>query len=304
MAEGEWTCYRRNYFQMSLAYTCTDNKTGQEMNSANLPNLSITDPHARPGQPSILISGFAVCVSARIASGERKIELVQHTAKRDKGPQIIPTPRKLTNGGNPHLASSLKIATFERMQFKTATANNGKKRAAQQFYTMTIELYAVSAYDGSFILAGFCESNCLVVRGRSPGHYVEGSRQCISPSIRASTNSYDSYDASPRTPVSSIPSPLMALPFQQTTPLMSESVLPMSGSLLTSGASDVFVLSQHTPSVMDNSFTNYSPEFLTNNMWAGSNLSGNNPGMSYDLGARVPLSPPKSSDLLYNSVMF
>lgn len=34
------------------------------------------------------IEGFGICVSARVANGEKKIELVQQTAKRDKGPQM------------------------------------------------------------------------------------------------------------------------------------------------------------------------------------------------------------------------
>jgi hypothetical protein len=307
---------------MSLAYSCTDSKTGVEMNPENLSNLSITDPQATAmGQPSIPISGFAICVSARIASGDRKIDLVQHTPKRDKGPQIIPTPRVIPNGGNPHqpFASSgpssvnTGIATFERMQFKTATANNGKRRAAQQFYAITIELYAVSAWDGSFILAGYSESNCLVVRGRSPGHYVDGGG-VMSPSLRQSSTGYE---GSPQTPMSSFNSPMTAMSYQVTTPQMSESVLPMTGSLLTNSESDVFVLSQHsTPGMVDvGTFSNYSPDYLTQNLWADSAALGvgtPGDGMSYDLGfngakgmgygiSGMPLSPPKSSSLFYDS---
>jgi hypothetical protein len=140
----------------------------------------------------------------------------------------------------------------------------------------------------------------------------------MSPSMRSTTNTYD---GSPRTPLSSFSSPAMSLSYQ-TTPQMSESVLPMSGSLLNSGdSSDVFVLSQHTPSaVMDvNSFTNYSPDYLTQNLWADSSIGVNGPdflrqttgydvagaqggdGMAYDLSFDpvLPLSPPKSSSVFF-----
>jgi hypothetical protein len=309
LAEGEWTCYRRNYFQISLAYSCTDAETGEEMTPENLKNLVISDP-AVMGQNSIPISGFAMCVSARIASGERKIDLVQHTPKRDKGPQIIPTPRQLINGGNPHQpfsaggpSGNTSVATFERMQFKTATATNGKRRVAQQFYTITIELYAVSAWDGSFILAGYSESNCLVVRGRSPGHYVEGGL-LLSPSMRAS-HSLDT--GSPQTPISSFSSP-MAFPtnVMSLTPQMSESILPVGASLLSTHAnSDVFVLSQHPTHQTFNPYNPVQSLWADNSMPTAEAMEGRNYGGDYDFtiqkgvaggyAGEMPITP-KSTD--------
>lgn len=64
-------------------------------------------------------------------------------------------------------------ATFERIQFKTATANNGKRRAAQQYYFLLVELLADvgSQHPDRWIKVAFRMSAPLVVRGRSPSHY-------------------------------------------------------------------------------------------------------------------------------------
>lgn len=66
--------------------------------------------------------------------------------------------------------------TFERIQFKQATANNGKRRAAQQYYRLVIELHAHVGELGrrvadQWLKAAHRKSARLVVRGRSPEHY-------------------------------------------------------------------------------------------------------------------------------------
>lgn len=80
------------------------------------------------------------------------------------------------------------IAVFDRIQFKSATANNGKRRAAQQYYHLIVELYADMGQNSSTNAGGVTSapsqdnwvkiayriSAPMVVRGRSPGHYAEG----------------------------------------------------------------------------------------------------------------------------------
>ncbi|KAL9083808.1 MAG: hypothetical protein Q9165_008367 [Trypethelium subeluteriae] len=69
--------------------------------------------------------------------------------------------------------------TFERIQFKSATANNGKRRAAQQYYTLIVELYADvrdinrSGSRPEWVKIAQRISAQVVVRGRSPSHYQE-----------------------------------------------------------------------------------------------------------------------------------
>jgi meiosis-specific transcription factor NDT80 len=66
--------------------------------------------------------------------------------------------------------------TFERIQFQKATANNGKRRAQQQFFHIVVQLSAnVHPVKGEkdWVLVAEKVSDPMVVRGRSPGHYKD-----------------------------------------------------------------------------------------------------------------------------------
>ncbi|KAI9094949.1 hypothetical protein DFS34DRAFT_627882 [Phlyctochytrium arcticum] len=172
LADNDWTCYRRNYFQVSSAFTAT-NQHNQEVDLPCIMEMN---------NQLYSVTGFALGISARVANGEKRIDLVQHTPKRDKGPQLVPQPKTVRSGGNPHqyngIGTNQLVATFERLQFKTATANNGKRRAAQQYYILIINLYAQTE-DGQQYKIAVTESAPLVVRGRSPGHYADGNLDAL-----------------------------------------------------------------------------------------------------------------------------
>jgi hypothetical protein len=89
---------------------------------------------------------------------------------------MVPQLKLVQPGGNPHqyggANSTENIVTFERLQFKSATANNGKRRAAQQYYCIIVDLYAQTE-TGALVKIATTESAPLVVRGRSPGHYTD-----------------------------------------------------------------------------------------------------------------------------------
>jgi len=218
-----WTCYRRNYFSVQCSYTLSPHCSNRAM---------YLNKSGGKGQEQI--QAMAMCLSAAVdGSTGKHIELVQHTPKRDKGPQtaiqitkLAPTPPggKLTNlhhadpqgythGLAPFGQSSNASAfappflplqnvqdsssaqhqdaqcgyspqptsptahqhTFERIQFKSATANNGKRRAQQQYYHLIIELYVDvrNSHDRSpnWVKVAQRASSQVVVRGRSPSHY-------------------------------------------------------------------------------------------------------------------------------------
>ncbi|KJX92196.1 p53-like transcription factor like protein [Zymoseptoria brevis] len=72
--------------------------------------------------------------------------------------------------------------TFERVQFKQATANNGKRRASQQYFHLVVELFADVCKENSdtpnWVKVAHRVSEKIVVRGRSPSHYQnEGQHQ-------------------------------------------------------------------------------------------------------------------------------
>ncbi|KAJ3195079.1 hypothetical protein HK101_001121 [Irineochytrium annulatum] len=172
--ENDWTCYRRNYFQLTCAFSSLD----ENGNALELPCV-MRDPK----NPDVLhqVTGFCVSMGARVANGEKIIEIVQHTPKRDKGPQTVPTAQPILPGGNPFdfagaATANPSVVTFERCQFKSATANSVKRKAAlKQYYVIVVELIAVTA-TGLQIPAARIESLNLVVRGRSPSHYNDNSQ--------------------------------------------------------------------------------------------------------------------------------
>jgi meiosis-specific transcription factor NDT80 len=212
-----WTCYRRNYFAVQCSYTLTPHLSNQ------IHMLHHNGEHKQ-------IQAMAMSLSARVNGTVGKpIELVQHTPKRDKGPQnpikltkLCPIPPGGKLGHLPHAeshfghglmgsyGSTSHIAapyfplqsqpdpdasqhdsgsphstppttptahqhTFERIQFKSATANNGKRRAQQQYYHLVVELHAdiraPNAQNAKWVKVAERVSSRVVVRGRSPSHY-------------------------------------------------------------------------------------------------------------------------------------
>ncbi|KAJ2432622.1 hypothetical protein GGF42_009548, partial [Coemansia sp. RSA 2424] len=75
----------------------------------------------------------------------------------------------------------------------TATANNGKRRAAQQYYVLTVDLLA-DCDGGERCVVASAASAPIVVRGRSPGHYADAST-CSSHSLVSATNTKPAFDA-------------------------------------------------------------------------------------------------------------
>ncbi|KAJ1892230.1 hypothetical protein LPJ66_006468 [Kickxella alabastrina] len=198
-ATDDWTCYRRNYFQISSTFWMTGS-TGP-VNNPECPCLV----SSADGQSVLTVTQFYLGISAEVADCDAPVELVQHTPKRDKGPQTIPTPLPIRAHASNLDDSSGPSNTvcFERLQFKTATANNGKRRAAQQYYSLTIELYAECA-NGENVLVASMQSSPVVVRGRSPGHYADGSKRRnttmsnIRPSANSSTTPLSKHDTQKR----------------------------------------------------------------------------------------------------------
>ena len=202
--DNVWTCYRRNYFAVNVSF-----------------GLTPWTPNARlyldqgNGKAPEQIQSMAVSLAAAIdGSAGKTIELIQHTPKRDKGPQL-PMKKELlapTAPGKSHDHSAYGMSNFhqssaapgpqlplqtesdssqqysptshansnsqhafERIQFKSATANNGKRRAQQQYYQLIVELWAnvqnPRDNDARWIKIAAKLSSPVVVRGRSPSHY-------------------------------------------------------------------------------------------------------------------------------------
>lgn len=225
LADNEWTCYRRNYFSCICSF---------HVPPSSHPQATI---HFTPTGSSTTyqVSGWAMCISAVVSENDaHTIELVQHTPKRDKGP-IAPPDKIRLNPKTPQAAhhplghyagadmglggssrayeqslygqpiqhTSLHASlptehTFERIQFKQATANNGKRRAAQQYYHLVVELYADIGPQGQgseqFLKVAHRKSAKMIVRGRSPGHYQSERRTSTSSGPGAGASGMGGYN--------------------------------------------------------------------------------------------------------------
>ncbi|KAK3324662.1 hypothetical protein B0T19DRAFT_235648 [Cercophora scortea] len=196
LADDNWTCYRRNYFSCVCSYSLSPAPPSFPGNQP----MQFVQSGTQQAYP---VYGFAMCISAVVADNDSQaIELVQHTPKRDKGPIAKPEKVRLTpkppqqahhalssiygapdgglgssraydQGYGQQQGSAPSEHTFERIQFKQATANNGKRRAAQQYYHLVIELYIDTASQGAdpWVKIAYRKSAKMIVRGRSPGHY-------------------------------------------------------------------------------------------------------------------------------------
>jgi meiosis-specific transcription factor NDT80 len=203
-SEGVWTCYRRNYFAVTVHYNLHP-----WVNNGRL----YLDQGG--GKPQEQVQSMAVSLAAAVdGSTGKAIDLIQHTPKRDKGPQLQMKKELLSPmpPGKNHDHGSYGLSTFhqsnqtagfilplqnesdtsqaysptshaqnsyqhgfERIQFKSATANNGKRRAQQQYFHLIVELWAnvQSPRDNGarWVKVAARASHPVVVRGRSPSHY-------------------------------------------------------------------------------------------------------------------------------------
>ncbi|EXA48052.1 hypothetical protein FOVG_04936 [Fusarium oxysporum f. sp. pisi HDV247] len=218
LSENEWTCYRRNYFSCVCSFSL----------SPHIPNVTIQYTASGSSQP-VPIFGFAMSISAVVSDNEQhNIDLVQHTPKRDKGPIMKPEKVRLSNkppqashhhhmgmfsesvvpnrpvypdnfSNQPGSQQLPTEHTFERIQFKQATQNNGKRRAAQQYYQLVVELWGEVANQSSgdqYVKIATRKSAKMIVRGRSPGHYQNDRRGSQSSGPGGSSGNMGGYTVS------------------------------------------------------------------------------------------------------------
>jgi meiosis-specific transcription factor NDT80 len=207
--DGKWTCYRRNYFTVSCSFNFRTSSYDGQLYLQRHSNHQV--------EP---VNQFAVSISAKTAVMNNNQEsearaLVQHTPKRDKATESIPGKATIQPAPTPSLASSAALSasghpyansqvsssvlgdyntaysstqhqtpptshTFERIQFQKATANNGKRRAQQQYFHIVVELSADVSRAGEsphWVKIATKQSEPMVVRGRSPGHYKDNGRR-------------------------------------------------------------------------------------------------------------------------------
>lgn len=159
----ELTCYRRNLFQISGTVTLS---------------RSIANVLNEQGKP-VPIYELAATLSAVESIEGKATEIISVPWKTANAPPTSedksgasPPKWPLDLSMNPELdplVVSIPIA-WKRLQFKHATANNGRRKGLQQHYVVQINLMATLA-TGETIKLAEVQSGPIIVRGRSPRNF-------------------------------------------------------------------------------------------------------------------------------------
>ncbi|KAK4542201.1 hypothetical protein LTR36_007048 [Oleoguttula mirabilis] len=162
---SELTCYRRNLFQITgeitlprtLRYIMTEQGEqipimGQE--------LMISATESTEGNPVKIISvPWKTPANPSVPVAEEKIE---------REPPSIPLDLMNTQDIGTDFASF--PFQWKRLQFRVATANNGRRKELQQHFVVRLKVLATLATGGKIPI---CEvqSGAVIVRGRSPRNF-------------------------------------------------------------------------------------------------------------------------------------
>lgn len=158
----ELTCYRRNLFQisgniiLSRSITRIINEQGQHVPIYDL-TATISALESIDGKSTEIIS--VPWKTANVMTSEDKAGAPPPEWPLDLSinPELDPT------------CVSIPIA-WKRLQFKHATANNGRRKGLQQHYVIQINLMATLATGEKTKLADI-QSGAIIVRGRSPRNF-------------------------------------------------------------------------------------------------------------------------------------
>lgn len=157
----ELTCYRRNLFQitgniiMSRGIKSIINEQGQQIPIYQL-SATISALESNEGKNTEIIS---VPTTSASAKSEEKAGSAPERLSLDLASNLDSNPALVT----------IPIA-WKRLQFKHATANNGRRKGLQQHYVIQLNIMATLATGASVKLAEI-QSGPIIVRGRSPRNF-------------------------------------------------------------------------------------------------------------------------------------
>lgn len=156
----ELTCYRRNLWQCSGQITLPRHishiidEQGQHLPVFELA-ASISGMESIEGKPTEIIS-----IPWKSSNGE--------DTKSPSAPPIIPLD--LSTGQELDRSRISLPVSWKRLQFKHATANNGRRKGLQQHYVVQINLLS-KLKSGQFTKIAEIQSGPVIVRGRSPRNF-------------------------------------------------------------------------------------------------------------------------------------
>ena len=163
----ELTCYRRNLFQITGSVTLPRMLTyivseqGERIPIVSQ-ELTVSATESVEGSPVKIISvPWKTPAAGTAGPPEEKVEKE-------------PTPIALDQPANPDVDSDYSVypIAWKRLQFRVATANNGRRRELQQHFTIKLSVVA-NLSNGSRINLCDALSGHIVVRGRSPRNFQQ-----------------------------------------------------------------------------------------------------------------------------------
>ena len=166
VVQPELTCYRRNLFQISGTAT-----------TPRGPLSVITERGER-----VPIASMEVTISATESVDGHSVKLIVIPWKTPppKSPEVgpgqehepAPIPLQPLDVSNPEASADFSVypVSYRRLQFRIATANNGRRRELQQHFTLHLDVVATLTNDTKI---NVCETTTapIVVRGRSPRNF-------------------------------------------------------------------------------------------------------------------------------------
>jgi hypothetical protein len=162
----ELTCYRRNLWQISGQVTlprgvvvCYVDEQGRKGAVAELA-ASVTAVESIEGRVAEMITIPWRGSNAPIGTDETKVVTPPPVVSLD-----------LASGQEVDGGSRVSVpVSWKRLQFKHATANNGRRKGLQQHYVVQINLL-VKTKNGEHIKVAEIQSSPVIVRGRSPRNF-------------------------------------------------------------------------------------------------------------------------------------
>ncbi|KAI9746378.1 MAG: hypothetical protein M1818_000091 [Claussenomyces sp. TS43310] len=164
--QPELTCYRRNLFQISGSVT---GPTGP---------LSVVGDRGE----AIPVVSQELSVLAMESVDHHMIRLIvvpwktppanspEMPPNHEQEPLPIPVFNPADGGQEMNSDMSVQSIAWRRLQFRVATANNGRRKELQQHFVLRLTLTATLA-TGAKVCIGECATAAIVVRGRSPRNF-------------------------------------------------------------------------------------------------------------------------------------
>ncbi len=165
MAPPELTCYRRNLFQVTGSITIPRNL-----------HFIMTD---RGERIPIVAQELTISATESVEGGTVKLISVPWKTpinsppvppedKTEKEPAVIPLD--LMSYQDPDMELATYPFAWKRLQFRIATANNGRRKELQQHFVARLKLVATLS-TGDRVAIAEARSAAVIVRGRSPRNF-------------------------------------------------------------------------------------------------------------------------------------